>query len=411
MPVPGHSSEEAASSVRPKKKAGRNAKAAASVTSTHLNQNCQLLEAIAQGKPRVVRRLLDSRADPNYQGGPSMASPLMLACEIRDEEARETIVDLLLAKGADVNLQDAAGKTVLMKAVLLDLPSVFSKMLQKSADASLVDIDGNVALSYAAEVGDVECVKSLVKKKSVHPDHQNLQGLTPLLLAAREGHLEVAKILVDAGASLSKRDLDQFMTAQEWMKLSSCYSHHQLQFLSPSAKKKNFYRQERMKKGIKTLADYLPRRDESSGYESPNVFTISDNGSVQFPSLRASTFSAPTTPQQERTTSSVKSMFDVPAKKQISPLQHSGSAPTMDSMVKRRSSIAFPSIASVKTDLYSSSYLTRRKSLLLKNSLSDGYHTGALAPLTSTTNSLAQPSHSRDMPSTNKTSRLPPINK
>ena len=403
MPIPGQSSEET-TAARPKKKASRHAKAASSVTSTHLNQNSQLLEAITQGKPRLVRRLLDSRSDPNYQGGPNMISPLMLACEVREEEAREAIVDLLLSKGADVNLQDAAGKTALMKAVLLDIPLLFSKILQKGADVRLVDVDGNTALSYAAEMGDAECVKLLVregKRKSIHPDHQNLHGLTPLLLAAREGHLEVAKILVDAGASLSKRDLDNFMTAQEWMKLSSCYSEQELRFLSPSRKKKNFYRQERMKKGIKTLADYLPRLDESSGLDSPNVFTISDSRPVQFPTLQGNPFPT-TTPEEDH--SPVKSMFDVPAKKQISPLQHPGLGG--DSM-KRRSSISFPSVSSVKTDLYKSSYLSRRKSLLLKNSLSDGYHTGALAPLTDSTH--PPQTHSKDMSST-KTNRLPPIN-
>ncbi len=407
MPVPGQSGGESTAAVnRPKKKAGRHARAASSVvTSSHLNHNSQLLEAISQAKPRLVRRLLDSRADPNYQGGANMVSPLMLACEVREEEAREAIVDLLLNKGVDVNLQDAAGKTALVKAVVQNIPAMISKILQQGADVRLVDVDGNIALSHAAEIGDVECVKMLVqegKRKSIHPDHQNLQGLTPLLLAAREGHLEVARILVDAGASLSKRDLDHFMTAQDWMKLSSCYSEQELQFLSPSGKKKNFYHQERMKKGIKTLADYLPRLEERGGLESPNVFTISDAHPLQFPTLQTNTI--PSAPIEEDQ-SPVKSMFAVPAKKQSS-LQHGlGADP------KRRSSISFPSVSSVKTDLYKSSYLSRRKSLLLKNSLSEGYHTGALAPLDDSTNPpLAQQTHSKDPPST-KIGRLPPINK
>lgn len=406
MPVPGQSNEESTSS-KSKKKTGRHTKASTSaVTSSHLNHNSQLLEAIAQGKPRLVRRLLDSRADPNYQGGANMASPLMLACEVREEEARQTIVDLLLSKGAEVNLQDAAGKTALMKAILQDVPAVMQKILQHGADVTLVDVDGNVALNYAAELGDRECVRLLVKegkRRSLHPDHQNLHGLTPLLLAAQEGHLEVARILVDAGASLSKRDLDHFMTAQDWMKLSSCYSAQELQFLSPSMKKKSFYRQERMKKGIKTLADYLPKPDTNDGLDSPNVFTVSDN---LFPTLQKNSF--PSEAGAAERHSSAKSMFDMPDKKQSSALRQ----PVLATDAKRRSSISFPSISSVKTDLYNSSYLSRRKSLLLKNSLSDGYHSGALAPLRESTNPpLAQQSHSKEHLSSTKTSRLPPINK
>ena len=409
MPVPGQVKEEGPT-VRQKKKAGRQAKAASSVTSTHLNPNSQLLDAIAQGKPRLVRRLLDSRADPNYQGGPNMVPPLMLACEVREEEAREAIVDLLLSRGADMNLQDTAGKTALMKAVLLETAAVMSKLLQHGADVTLVDVDGNIALSHAAEMGDADCVKKLVregKRKSLHPDHQNLHGLTPLLLAAREGHLEVASILVEAGASLSKRDLDHFMTAQDWMKLSTCYSAQELQFLSPSGKKKKFYQQERMKKGIKTLADFLPKVDESGGTHSPNVFTVSDHHPLQFPTLQGPSVTSAATEDP------IKSMFYVPAKRnnhvptlhQLKEPQH----PLVEANSKRRNSISFPSISSVKTDLYNSSYLSRRKSLVLKNSLSDGYHSGALAPLTDSTNPPLQQTHSKDIPS--KTTRLPPINK
>lgn len=393
MPIPNISSNEDRDgrAGRTKKKT-RHAKIG-STTSSHLDQNAQLLEAIAQGKPRLVRRLLDSRADPNYQEGAKMMSPLMLACEIRQEEVRESIFELLLNKGADINLQDAMGQTVLMKAIINGIPNA-SKFVKLGADVTPVDVDGNIALNYAAEMGDAECTHVLVregKRKGGRIDHQNLQGLTPLLVAAREGHLVVARVLVDGGASSSKRDLEHFMTPLEWMKLTGCYSAQDMEFLSPSSKKKDFYRRERMKKGIKTLADYLPTVDEGGGMDSLNVFSMHQPeaaSAFKFPSLPiAASYEEPP----------MKSMFDVSiSKTQQSPLTTHGNE-------RRRNSISFPTVSSVKTDLYKSSYLSRRKSILFKNSLSDGFHSGALAP-------LVTPKNKQDISPT-KTNKLPPISK
>lgn len=376
-----------------KKKASRRVKAGPSITS-HLDHNTQLMEAIAQAKPRLVRRLLDTRADPNHQAGAKMLSPLMLACEIKEEAARESIFELLLNKGADINLQDASRQTVLMKVIINGLTNV-GKLLKLGADVRVEDVDGNVALSYAAEAGDAEWVHVLVregKRRGVHIDHQNLHGLTPLLLAAREGHLAAARVLVEGGASSSKRDLDHFMTALEWMKLTGCYPAQELEFLNPSSRKRDFYRRERMKKGIKTLADFLPTVEEGGAADSPNVFALQqpEASHFQFPTMPSNlTAEEPT----------MKSMFDIPiSKKQPGPSLTQGSQ-------RRINSISFPTVSSVKTDLYKSSYLSRRKSLLLKNSLSDGYHSGALASLGSTATS------GKDISPAAKGNRLPPINK
>ena len=398
MPVPGPTNNNNSSSTggggeghapKTKRKTSRHVKG-----NSYLDHNTQLLEAIGQGKPRSVRRLLDAKADPNYQAGPKRLSPLMLACEIKQEETRQSIIELLLGKGAAINLQDVSGQTVLMKA-LLDGLTTASTFLRVGVNVCLEDMDGNTALNYAAEMGHVEHMHTILqlgRKNHLNVDHQNLHGLTPLLLAAREGHLEAAKVLVEAGASLSKRDLEHFMTAQDWMKLSGCYSDHDLQFLVPSSKKKDFYRQERMKRGIKTLADYFPITNE--GTESPNVFTMrkSDRGQAQatsafqFPSLSSSITAEP----------QARSMFETSL-----PKKHSSSVPPHSNNQQRRGSISFPAVSSVKTDLYKSSYLSRRKSIL-----SDGYHTGALAPI-----SQAIPSTRKTDPSSAKKTKLPPISK
>lgn len=400
---------------------GRSKKKTRHSRASHLDVNTHLLEAIVQSKLRVVRRLLESGADPNYQGGNNHTTPLMLASGLGEEGVGEAVCSLLLHKGANVNLQDTLGKTALMYAVLSGQQVVVEQLLGCGADVGLVDQEGNIALSYAAMSQQEGCevyVHQLVRAgldRRVSVDHQNLRGLTPLLIAAQGGNVEVAHVLVEAGASLSKRDLDHFMNAEDWMKQAGCYTEHELEFLSPSGKKRNFYRQERLKKGIRTLSDYLPSSDSDGSAESPNVFTVqrsdrhhhtkAEHSGFVFPSIHT----ASETPEEATASSSHRSMFDILSKKTHEPTRHS----LMEKAEKKGPSFHFSSVANVKMDLYKSPYLSKRQSLLLRNSKSEGYHVGALAPISSTTTSShLQPSSSKKgggAQLNSKNPKLPPI--
>ena len=103
----------------------------------------------------VVERLLDAGADLNISGP---ETPLSIASEQGwDLETAK----LLLRRGADVNAQNANGKTPLICAARLteyneDLtvydhdPSAYvTLLLQAGADAKARDKDGNTALDYA----------------------------------------------------------------------------------------------------------------------------------------------------------------------------------------------------------------------------------------------------------------------
>ena len=375
--------------------------------SSHLDVNSQLLEAVAQNRLRVVRRLLESGADPNYQGGSNNSSSLMLAIGVEGGGPGEATFSLLLHKGADVNLQDTQGRTALIHAVLAGQARAVEQLLESGVDASMTDQEGNSALSYAAmsRLGGSEgCVQLLALDKGVNIDHQNLRGLTPLLLAAQAGNMEVARILVEAGASLSKRDLEHFMTAQDWMKKEGSYSDQQLDFLSPSRKRRTFYRQERIKKGIKTLSDFLPNIEDTGGTESPNVFTIRRCDASQPNTDHTPTF--PSIQTQAKSSPAHRSMFDILSKKSEDSLPQDLQADKS----KKNAAVHFSSVASVKMDLYKSPYLSKRQSLLHRNVRSEGYHTGALAPLTSPTHAQPASSKKTGKPNSKKT-KLPPITK
>ena len=123
------------------------------------------------------------------------------------------------------------------------------------------DCYGNTALCYAAEIGTEETVRALTEAtltQGAPIDHRNMRGLTPLLIACRNGHLSVARILVTKGGASPKiRDLDNFMTAAELMKKSGPFSESEIKFLFPASRKLSHYRKQCQQKGIKTLSHFL----------------------------------------------------------------------------------------------------------------------------------------------------------
>ena len=268
-----------------------------------------------------------------------------------------------------------------MSAVQLEDEEMAQCLLDHRCSVQLTDSDGNNVLYYAAVRGNEMLVRKLVsafKHQGAEIDHQNVQGLTPLLAACQEGHLEVARILViEGGASPTIRDLDQFMTPQEWMRLRGFYSDDKLSFLSPSLQRKSQYRKQRKMKSIRTLTDYLASSDslEGSDIESPNVFSLRQN-SLEEERLPDLVSSKPMSMFGALTGG--KSMFDKPRPTATSRTPGYALGHPIPAKPPSHSKTAF---LTPKSDLYSSSYLSKRKSFLSKNPRSGFYHSGALEPL------------------------------
>lgn len=62
---------------------------------------------------------------------------------------RTEIVRLLLERGADIEAQDADGRTALMSAVIMDHASVVQLLLTRGADTAARDCQGHTALGWA----------------------------------------------------------------------------------------------------------------------------------------------------------------------------------------------------------------------------------------------------------------------
>ena len=137
----------------------------------------------------VIARLLQAGADPNI-APPTNGTPLMVAARTGNTEA----VALLLAHGADVNAREEANhQTALMWAVSTRHSAVVRLLLAARAD---VHARSKVSLRYV-----LLCCQEF-QSDSEGGDYTPEGGFTPLLFAAREGDVESARLLLDAGANI-----------------------------------------------------------------------------------------------------------------------------------------------------------------------------------------------------------------
>jgi uncharacterized protein len=150
-----------------------------------------LSEAAAAGNAAMVDALLQAGADPKTLTTADGETVLMTAARSGSAEA----VKALLDKGADINAAESyRGQTALMWAAAEHHPAVVKLLLERGADWKV--------RSSARETS----MPKLSAASSVTPMARG--GLTALHFAAREGDVETAKVMLDAGVDINQVDAD-----------------------------------------------------------------------------------------------------------------------------------------------------------------------------------------------------------
>lgn len=109
-------------------------------------------------------------------------------------------VDLLLQGGVDVNCTDSEGNTALMFASLNGHYAIISRLLGKGAQINAVNKFGISALTQASKMGHTDCVRLLLNQGAHANTYFRIE--TALIWACQNGHLNVVKLLVEAGAQV-----------------------------------------------------------------------------------------------------------------------------------------------------------------------------------------------------------------
>ncbi|MEL7001788.1 MAG: ankyrin repeat domain-containing protein [Bacteroidota bacterium] len=122
-------------------------------------------------------------------------TPLFYALQRRST----AMVEKLLEKKADVNQINEDGFTPIYYAIRADDEESLDLLLNAKADVNL----GTNALHLATLNNNLNIVKRLVHK-DIKVDEVNGYGNTPLAIAMREGHVEMAEFLIIKGADRKK---------------------------------------------------------------------------------------------------------------------------------------------------------------------------------------------------------------
>jgi uncharacterized protein len=157
--------------------------------------------ACENGDAAMIDILLRAGVDAN-SANPGGETALMTAARTGKFEA----VALLLERGASVNAKESVREqTPLMWAVLENHPDVVKLLLARGADINAqtkVEIPEGTTGKPEAKSGDIGAHGPGIYRGRAVPSPSG--GLTALQFAARDGNLQLARTLVEAGADLER---------------------------------------------------------------------------------------------------------------------------------------------------------------------------------------------------------------
>ncbi len=113
------------------------------------------------------------------------------------------VVTLLLDAGADPNVTARGDQTLLMHAARTGSVQVVRSLLGRGADPNAREARNQTALMWAAAEGHADIVHALLET-GAEMNPRLRSGFTPLFFAVREGHRDVVQTFLQAGADLNE---------------------------------------------------------------------------------------------------------------------------------------------------------------------------------------------------------------
>lgn len=147
----------------------------------------------------------DQRFDLVEKGGFDLDYIFPNGSTILHHLTSRNLIDKLLKLGADPNIKDSKGNTLLRLAANRNLndKDMISFLVESGADINSQDINLRTLLHQAVDLGAFGLVKLLISMKA-NPDAQDINGDTPLHIASYKasyiGVLDAMQSLIEAGA-------------------------------------------------------------------------------------------------------------------------------------------------------------------------------------------------------------------
>ena len=163
-----------------------------------------LMIAVEKGNKVAVTFLVEHGADIDVQANIGGKTALHLAVTCHDSR---DILNCLIKNGANVNSRTSMGKTPLMLASKCGHVNVATSLVKCGADVDLRDPTGQTALHYAVDQHCDSCdVLSCLIKHGADVNACANENCTPLMIASKSGHVDIATFLVKHGANMDLQD-------------------------------------------------------------------------------------------------------------------------------------------------------------------------------------------------------------
>jgi ankyrin repeat protein len=158
-------------------------------------------DAARRGDREGVRAALARKADVNASQVDG-STALHWAVE-RDDAA---MADMLIRAGARVRARTREGVTPLQLAAINGSAPMLDRLLKAGADPNEpLTAARDTALMMAARTGKADAIRLLTEAGADVNAKETWGGTTPLMWAVSEGHVEAARLLVAAGADVNAR--------------------------------------------------------------------------------------------------------------------------------------------------------------------------------------------------------------
>ncbi|MEO5933507.1 MAG: ankyrin repeat domain-containing protein [Duganella sp.] len=155
-----------------------------------------------------VKKVLSRGLNPNVRD-PNGETGLIVAMRYEAVKVGTLLMD---QPAIDLEAKAPNGNTALMMAAFRQNKAVVLDMIKRGAQ---VNQKGWTALHYAAAAGSVE-IASILLEQHAYIDAESPSGMTPLMMAAREGQEQVVELLLKEGADATLKDRGFKLTAAEF---------------------------------------------------------------------------------------------------------------------------------------------------------------------------------------------------
>jgi ankyrin repeat protein len=160
-----------------------------------------LFSAATKGQGYKIHYLLDRGADINVQDrhGESLLHHLAFSGENFDT------LKLLVEKGIDLELKDNAGETALDYAIGKRHEKIINYLQERGARGDVSKVRDEIALFKALEAGDIDGVRAYIRNGR-DVNIKNNDKNTPLHIALENNYDAIVKLLLEEGADIHTRD-------------------------------------------------------------------------------------------------------------------------------------------------------------------------------------------------------------